>query len=120
MNSDFAPWIWLLAVVVLIPPALWLLRRTSGLRLQAGGAMRTVGQLPLSTSQRLLAVEVGSAEGRRWLVLGVTPSTISLLANLEPPSVQAAPGGEPAAAPVGGFARVLDELTRARTAGKAP
>ena len=114
MSAGLAPWIWLLAMVVIIPAALWLLRRAMGPRPDAAGAMRTVAQLPLSASQRLLAVEVGSAEGRRWLILGVTPSTISLLSTLEPPpGVQSTVAQDPAS-PGSGFARLLKDFASVR------
>ena len=40
--------------------------------------------LPLSTSQRIVTVEVGSGDERRWLVLGVTPPAITTLHTMAP------------------------------------
>ena len=39
--------------------------------------MRSVAALPLSASQRILTVEVGRGDQRRWLVLGITPHSIA-------------------------------------------
>ena len=43
--------------------------------------MKTVAMLPLSTSQRIVTIEVGSGDERRWLVLGVTPNSITRAAH---------------------------------------
>jgi hypothetical protein len=46
--------------------------------------MRSVAVLPISPSQRLVTVEVGSGAERRWLVLGVTASTHRHLHTMAP------------------------------------
>jgi flagellar protein FliO/FliZ len=99
--------LWFVAIVALIPAALWLLKRTplGGAGGGAGG-LRTVSALPLSASQRIVTVEVGHGDDRRWLVLGVTPSSITTLHTLPP---QAEAPAAPAAAHAG-FAQVLDRL----------
>ncbi len=83
-------------VVALIPAALWLLKRTPLGGSATGAPMRLVGALPLAPNQRLVTVEVGQGEDRRWLVLGVTPAGISTLHSLPPqaelPPVAAGPG----------------------------
>jgi flagellar protein FliO/FliZ len=71
-------------IIVLIPAALWLVKRTPLGGAGGAGLMRVVAALPLSPSQRLLTVEVGSGEGRQWLVLGVTPAGITTLHTLPP------------------------------------
>ena len=48
------------------------------------GVMKSVAMLPLSTSQRIVTVEVGSGDERRWLVLGVTPTAITTLHTMAP------------------------------------
>ena len=78
-----------IAIVAMIPVALWLLKRTPLGGAGGQGLMRTVAVLPLSPSQRLLTVEVGSGEQRQWLVLGVTAQGISTLHTMPP---QAEPG----------------------------
>jgi flagellar protein FliO/FliZ len=80
-------------VIVLIPAVLWLLKRTPMGGAAQGQAMRSVAVLPLSTSQRVVTVEVGSGNDRRWLVLGVTPNSINTLYTM------AAQGDTPLPAP---------------------
>ena len=94
--------LYLLAVFVMvlaaIPLCLWLLKRSplgSGL---ASSQMRLVSILPLSPSQKVLTVEVGEGEDRRWLVLGVTPQGISRLHEMAPQD------DAPAGGPAGGHA----------------
>ncbi len=104
-GSDFiGPVLAFIAILALIPAALWLLKRTP-LGGQAGGLapMRVVGALPLAPNQRIVTVEVGQGDERRWLVLGVSPGGISTLHQL-PPQVDlpAAPAG-----PAMGFAQLL-------------
>jgi flagellar protein FliO/FliZ len=99
MDSFLGPLLSLVFVVGLIPLALWLVRRTpmGGAGSARGG--RTVGVLPLSSSQRVVTVEVGQGSERRWLVLGVTPSTISTLHVMAPQDEAAASGAPGASAP---------------------
>ena len=91
------------AILALIPAALWLLKRTPLGGSATGTQMRLVGALPLSPNQRLVTVEVGQGDDRRWLVLGVSPGSISTLHSL-PPQAEA-----PAAAAGSGslFAQLL-------------
>jgi flagellar protein FliO/FliZ len=93
------------AVIALIPLALWLLKRTPVGGAAAHGVLRVVAMLPLSTNQRLLAVEVGSGEQRRWLVLGVSPAGIHTLHTMDPPADSTA-----AAPPQPVFAQLLSRL----------
>jgi flagellar protein FliO/FliZ len=77
--------IWFVAIVAMIPVALWLLKRTPMGGGGAGqGVLRSVAALPLSTNQRIVTVEVGQGEARRWLVLGVTAQSITTLHTMEP------------------------------------
>ncbi len=71
-------------ILALIPTALWLLKRTPIGGAGSGHAMRLVATLPLAPNQRLVTVEVGSGDDRRWLVLGVTPAGIHTLHTLAP------------------------------------
>lgn len=94
---------WFVAIVAAIPLVLWLLKRSP---LGAGGgsgAMRTVAVLALSGGQRIVTVEVGQGEDRRWLVLGVTAQHIATLHTMAPQAEPAAP-----AAPGVAFAQLLD------------
>ena len=99
---------WFVAIVALIPLALWLLKRTPlGGSGTGAGAPRTVGVLPLSASQKLVTIEVGQGEERLWLVLGVTPQSIRTLHTMSPQ--QAAAQGA-AAPPATAFAQLLSRM----------
>jgi flagellar protein FliO/FliZ len=113
-GTDFiGPVFAFVAILALIPAALWLLKRTPLGGSQGGSApMRLVGALPLAPNQRLVTVEVGQGDDRRWLVLGVTPAGIRTLHTL-PPQAEA-----PVTATANGlgFAQLLGRQ-RARNAG---
>jgi len=114
MNSQVLPVLWFLAILALIPLALWLLKRSPLGPGLANAQMRLVSILPLSPSQKLLTVEVGEGEDRRWLVLGVTAQQIQTL-HVMPPQASL-----PAAAETGGFAAQLRQrLARSNGDGHA-
>jgi flagellar protein FliO/FliZ len=71
-------------VIALIPVALWLLKRTPMGGAAKGQALRSVAVLPLSATQRIVTIEVGTGAGRQWLVLGVTPQGITALHTMPP------------------------------------
>jgi flagellar protein FliO/FliZ len=99
--------LWFIAIIAMIPLVLWLLKRTPLGGAASAPGMRAISALPLSASQRIVTVEVGQGEDRRWLVLGVTPSSITTLHTL-PPQADA-----PAApAPATPFAQMLGKLRR--------
>jgi flagellar protein FliO/FliZ len=106
METSWGPLLWFGAIVVLIPAALWLLKRTP-LAGAGGGALRTVAVLPLSASQRIAIVEIGHGPHKRWLVLGVSAQGIHRLATMEP-QAEATPGAQPPA----DFAQLLARLKR--------
>jgi flagellar protein FliO/FliZ len=78
--------IWFIAIIAMIPVALWLLKRTpmGGGGGAGQGMLRSIAALPLSTSQRIVTIEVGQGDARRWLVLGVTAQSITTLHTMEP------------------------------------
>jgi flagellar protein FliO/FliZ len=76
--------LWFIAIVAMIPAVLWLLKRTPMGGAGTQGLIRSIAVLPLSPSQRLVTVEVGSGAERRWLVLGVTTQTITTLHTMAP------------------------------------
>ena len=104
--------LWFIAIIVMIPLALWLLKRTpAGARFSgtaSNGAMRCIALLPLSSTQRLMTVEVGHGDARRWLVLGVTASSITTLHTMEAQEAAVLPAAAPPALP--GFAQILSRL----------
>jgi len=99
MPTHLAPLLWFAAVIALIPVALWLLKRTPvGSALGPQRGLRSVATLALAPNQRVVTVEVGSGDARRWLVLGVTPQNVTLLLDMAPQAdapAAAAPGGSP-------------------------
>ena len=84
MDQILTPMLWFVVVVAAIPLALWLLKRSPVGGIVQGQGMRCVGVLPLSGTQRIVTVEVGRGEDRRWLVLGVTPASITALHTMAP------------------------------------
>ncbi|QAZ40081.1 flagellar biogenesis protein [Methylibium sp. Pch-M] len=78
--------LWFIVILAAIPLALWLLKRTPyGAAMSNANALtRTVGSMALGPHQRIVTVEVGQGEERRWLVLGVTPQSITALHTLSP------------------------------------
>jgi flagellar protein FliO/FliZ len=105
---NWTPLLWFGAVVVLIPLALWLLKRTPLGGGAGSGPLRHVAGLPLSASQRVAIVEVGSGAERRWLVLGVSAQAIHTLHTMAPQDPPNAAAAEPAAS----FAQLLTRLKR--------
>lgn len=112
VSQGISSLLWFVVIVAAIPLVLWLVKRTpAGARLSgaaAGGAMRTVSALPISNTQRLLTVEVGQGEDRRWLVLGVTPTGITTLHTMAP-QAESLPSPMSATPP---FAQLLGRLKR--------
>ena len=103
--------LWFAAIIVLIPLALWLLKRTPLGGGASGDVMRSIAALPLSTSQRILTVEVGQGQQRRWLVLGITPHSITTLHTMDPPADDAgAIARRDGSSVAGSFSNVLQRL----------
>ncbi len=103
MSSSLVPLLWFAAIIALIPVALWLLKRSPVGAMAAQGGLRSVATLALSPNQRVVTVEVGSGDDRRWLVLGVSPQSVTLLRDM------AAQGEAPTLAATSGspFAQLL-------------
>jgi flagellar protein FliO/FliZ len=105
-SSAFTSLLWFIAILAMIPVALWLWKRTPAGGAQVHGLMRTVAVLPLAPGQRIVTVEVGRDEQRKWLVLGVTGTQISALHEMAPQDE-----ASPAAMPIGmPFAQWLDRF----------
>ena len=103
--------LWFVAIVAAIPVVLWLLKRTPMGGATSNGVMRSVAALPLSTSQRIVTVEVGHGDERRWLVLGVTAHTITTLHTMAPLAESAPP---PGLSPLPPLAQWLSKLRQDR------
>ena len=106
-STGFTSLLWFVAIIALIPLALWLLKRTPMGGAAAHGLMRSVAVLPISPSQRIVTIEVGRGDERCWLVLGVTPQSITTLHQMAPQQVSALPPGDAA---VPGFAQLLNRF----------
>ena len=107
--------LWFIAIIAMIPLALWLLKRTPMGGAGGQGVLRSVAALPLSTNQRVVTIEVGQGDERRWLVLGVTATHITTLHTMTPPadaSAASAASAAPATPPVPAFAQLLGRLRR--------
>ena len=112
VSNGLSSLLWFVAIIVMIPVALWLFKRSpAGARLSGAGSgstMRSVAVLSLSANQRIVTVEVGQGESRRWLVLGVTPQSITTLHTMD-----AQADAPSAAAPaVPAFAQLLGKLRK--------
>ena len=113
MPSGVSSLLWFVAIIAMIPAALWLLKRTPMGGVGSHGVMRSIAVLPISPSQRIVTVEVGTGESRRWLVLGVTPQAISTLHSMEP----LADVPQQPQAPLPPFAQLLSKLRQGKGAG---
>ncbi len=109
---SIAPLLWFAAIIVAIPVVLWLLKRTPIGAAASQGGLRSVAVLPLAPNQRIVTVEVGQGEARRWLVLGVTPQSITALHEMAPQDAPPSAGAVPAST----FAQALARMR----AGSAP
>ena len=114
ISNGLGSLLWFIAIIALIPASLWFLKRTP---LGGGGAgvMKSIAALPLSTSQRIVTVEVGSGDERRWLVLGVTPSSITTLHTMA--AQNAVPSPASATQPHPAFAQILGRFKRTDAKG---
>ena len=106
--------IWFIAIIAMIPVALWLLKRSPMMAGAGQGVLKSVAALPLSQNQRIVTVEVGSGEERRWLVLGVTPQSITTLHTMAPQDVAApgTPGATGTAAAETPFVQLLNRFKK--------
>ncbi|MGS0756708.1 FliO/MopB family protein, partial [Roseateles sp. GG27B] len=118
MNTSLLPFLWFLAILCLIPLVLWLLKRTPLGGSSATGVMRLVAQLAVAPNQRLLTVEVGQGEDKRWLVLGVTGQQITTL-HVMPPQ-EPGPGTDATTTHPASFAKMLNARLRGQGASSTP
>lgn len=109
MNTPLLPILWFLAILCLIPLVLWLLKRTPIGAANGAGVMRVVAQLSVAPNQRLLTVEVGTGDDKRWLVLGVSGQQITTLHVMPPQAEALAASAGPA------FAQILGARLRGQS-----
>ena len=121
-SNGLSSLLWFVAILALIPATLWFLKRTPLGGGGGAGVMKSIASLPLSTSQRIVTIEVGSGDERRWLVLGITPSSITTLHSMAPQAaIEGAGTGVPGTAgeASSGFAQILGRLRRPGGGGSA-
>ena len=112
MSAGITSILWFIAIVAMIPAALWLLKRTPMGGDGGQGVMRSVAMLPLSASQRIVTVEVGQGADRQWLVLGVTAQTITTLHTMAPQADAPPSAGHPVPPLAPTFKQLLAKLRR--------
>jgi len=66
-------------VMGLMALAAWALKRFQSLKMREGGIIKTLGSVSAGTHGSIMVVEVGD----QWLVVGVTPSRMDILATLQ-------------------------------------
>ncbi len=118
MQPGLTSLLWFVAIIALIPLALWLLKRSplGGAGSARAGTPRPVAVMPMSAQHKLVTVEVGHGEDRLWLVLGVSPQGIRTLHTMVPQG----PAPElPPAPPAAAFAQLLSRLRGPAAGGDA-
>jgi flagellar protein FliO/FliZ len=111
MPSSGLTVLWFVGIVAMIPLTLWALKR-SGLATGAMGAaaqalIKPVAQLNIGPGQRLVTVEVGEGDDKKWLVLGVTAQQISTLHTMAPQAHFNKPAGGASAFAPASFSALL-------------
>lgn len=80
-----------IALLALVPAGVkWLQARSTAGLPAAGAGSKIVSALAVGPQQRVITVEVGPPGARTWLVLGVTPQSVSCLHSMV---VQQSPRG---------------------------
>lgn len=80
MNGSLLPSLLsFVAVVVMIPVALWLVKRTQAVRPGGGGPLAVVTAVTVGPRERIAVVRAGA----RFLVVGITGQSMALLATLD-------------------------------------
>lgn len=99
----------LVIVLAFIAALAWMFRRLPLGQGMAGGAVRVLGGVALSTRERLVLVEVGET----WLLLGVAPGQVNTLHTMQRPANAGGEGGVPTEQ---GFAAWLKQAMHKRSA----
>ena len=81
--QSLAPLLWFAAIIAAHSGRAVAARARRSAR-SSQGPLRSVAVLALSPNQRIVTVEVGRGDDRRWLVLGVTPQSITALHEMAP------------------------------------
>ncbi len=115
MTPGISSLLWFLAILAMIPVALWLLKRSPAIGGATRGLMSPIATLPLSPNQKLVTVEVGTGAEKRWLVLGVTAQSITTLHTMAPQE-GVLPAGAAGQAPAS-FSQLLGRFQRKEDGG---
>ncbi|MCX7113775.1 MAG: flagellar biosynthetic protein FliO [Proteobacteria bacterium] len=75
----------LILVMGLMAAAAWVWKRLQSAQLREGGIIKILGSVSASPQGRILVVEVSD----QWLVVGVTPSRMDILATMQKPPAPA-------------------------------
>lgn len=102
-GSVFQVFVGLVFVLLLIVATGWLTRRFGIGRGAAGSLLNVVGSAPVGTRERVVVVELGET----WLVVGVAPGSVNVLATLPKGEV---PAGMPLNAAHGALTPFKDKL----------
>ena len=98
-------------VLAMLLGTLWLLKRLTLPRGPTSGLMRVVAGTPVGPRERVVLLEIGST----WLVLGVAPGEVSMLAEVPRQDLPATPAGEAGK----DFASWLKQITDRRHGSQA-
>jgi flagellar protein FliO/FliZ len=79
MQSIWSSLLVFILILAAIPASAWLLRRGQALRTGPGAALDVVGAVAVGTRERIAIVRASQT----WLVVGITPHAITLLAELD-------------------------------------
>ena len=109
MTTPWTSLLWFGVILALIPATLWFIKRTPLGGAGGAGVMKSIAVLPLSTSQRIVTLEVGQGDERRWLLIGVTPSSITTLHTMAPMALEGGASVTPGAVHPA-FAQILGRL----------
>jgi flagellar protein FliO/FliZ len=106
MSTVLPSLLWFALVIALIPIALAIVKRAQGIAPTRGTVVRLVGGLSLGARERIAVVEAGG----KWLVIGITAQSVTLLTELDGPPADI-DAGTPATSPTSGaFGRILSTL----------
>lgn len=85
--ADSWPALVLLAGVLCLPWAVAWMKRRGLIRLQTGQApMRVVSVLAVGPQQKVVTVEIELGSEKKWLLLGVTPQSVTRLDTFDKPT----------------------------------
>lgn len=107
MQSLWSSLLVFLLILAAIPATAWLLRRSQSMRPGGGTALDVISAVAVGSRERIAIVRAGQS----FLVVGITPQSIALLAELdEAPEAASAQAVDPAS-PAGRFAGLLKGLS---------